>query len=89
MGCPEETSNSLPMSNSEPYLASFVLYAERSIRLGECCRVQGGNIGVHAVGGIALRISAHNRRQVDHRHMPLPLFSFHLSAPGRDTRHDP
>jgi hypothetical protein len=50
MGCTEEkTRNPPPISTTEPTLAGFVLYAERSIRLGECGRIHGGDLGVHAI----------------------------------------
>ena len=32
-----------------PALNNFLLYAERSVHLGHCCRMAGGDLGVHAV----------------------------------------
>jgi hypothetical protein len=51
-----------PIRTAAPVLASFVLYGERSIRLGERGHVQGGDVGVQAVAqsstGAQVRIGA-------------------------------
>jgi len=60
--CNEEKSRSVPIGPVSPTVASFLLYAERSVCLGERCHAQGGNIGVHAIAqtayGAQLQIGA-------------------------------
>jgi len=38
-----------PIGSTSPSLSAFLLYAERFLRLGDCCRTRGGSLGVHAV----------------------------------------
>ncbi|MGC2525599.1 MAG: hypothetical protein WA417_23595, partial [Stellaceae bacterium] len=56
----EDAPKQPPIRTATPVLASFVLYAERSVRLGERGRVWGGDVGVHAIAeaayGAQLRI---------------------------------
>jgi hypothetical protein len=61
MDLAEHAPKQPPIRSAAPVLSTFVLYAERSIRLGECSRVWGGDVGVHPIAeaahGAQLRIA--------------------------------
>jgi Pro-kumamolisin, activation domain/Subtilase family len=55
----EEVRKPPPIRTTSPALAGFLLYAERSIRLGERCFASGGDIGIHAIADSSYGTQAH------------------------------